>query len=253
MNLRAPSLFLGHGSPMNVIKENPYRTAWAALSERFQTPKAIVCVSAHWETNGTYVTSGPNPRTIHDFRGFPQELFDIQYDAPGAPALAARVSEITGASSSTEWGLDHGAWSVLRSLYPNADVPVIQFSLDRTKTPTEHYALGEKLSVLRDDGVMILGSGNIVHNLHFFRSARQQFAWADRFDGAVKEKVRSRDHAALIDYGSLDEEAHLALPTNEHYLPLLYVIAAQDEEESVDIFSDDVLASISMTSIGFGI
>jgi 4,5-DOPA dioxygenase extradiol len=253
MSIRAPSLFLGHGSPLNVIKNNPYKTAWAELAGRFPRPEAIVCVSAHWETDGSHVTSAAHPRTIHDFQRFPQELFDIQYNAPGAPALAERISGLTGAQLDANWGLDHGAWGVLRSLYPGADVPILQFSLDRGKSPAEHYELGKPLAPLRNDGVMILGSGNIVHNLRFFRGSQQFYAWADRFDKTVIDKIQTRDHTALIDYGSLDEEAHLPVPTNEHYLPLLYVIAAQDKNETARIFNDDVLVSISMTSVAFGI
>jgi 4,5-DOPA dioxygenase extradiol len=253
MNTRAPALFLGHGSPMNVISENPFVPAWAALGRRFAKPKAIVSVSAHWETEGPAVTTAERPRTIHDFYGFPPALYQIRYGAPGSPELAQRVSELTGARGDTEWGFDHGTWGVLGSVYPDADVPVIQFSLDKRASPAEHYRLGQALAPLRDEGVMILGSGNIVHNLRFFRGGASHYDWARDFNEAVKAKVAARDHYALFDYASLSPGAALAVPTAEHYLPLLYVLAAQGETERPEILTDEVLGSIAMTSVAVGV
>jgi 4,5-DOPA dioxygenase extradiol len=219
----------------------------------FPKPRAIVCVSAHWETSGSLVTASDAPRTIHDFRGFPDPLYAIQYPAPGAPDIARRAAALTGAAEDRAWGLDHGAWSVLHFLYPEADVPVIQFSLDRDLAPAEHYALGGKLSALRDEGVLLLGSGNIVHNLRYFAGPARHLDWAERFNGAAKDKIFAGDHEALINYPSLDDESVLAVPTNEHYLPLLYVLAAQSEDERPVIFTDTVINSISMTSVALGV
>jgi 4,5-DOPA dioxygenase extradiol len=253
MNTRAPAIFLGHGSPMNVITENPYRTAWGEIGRSFPKPRAILCVSAHWETSGHFVTASAAPKTIHDFRGFPEALYAVQYPAPGAPDLARHAAELTGAAEDHSWGLDHGAWSVLRFLYPDADVPIVQFSLDRQRTPAEHYALGQKLSTLRDEGVLILGSGNIVHNLRYFFGAERDFDWAVRFNDAVKKKIETGEHQALMDYQSLDREALLAVPTNEHYLPLLYVLAAQQPSERPAILTDSIINSLSMTSVAIGL
>jgi 4,5-DOPA dioxygenase extradiol len=249
MSSRAPALFLGHGSPLNVITENPFVPAWAALGQRFAKPKGIVSVSAHWETEGPAVTTSERPRTIHDFYGFPPALYQIRYDAPGSPELAARVAALTGARGDADWGFDHGTWGVLGSVYPKADVPVIQLSLDKRASPEEHYRLGGTLAPLRDEGVMILGSGNIVHNLRFFRGGASHYDWARDFNEAVKAKVTARDHTALFDYASLSKGAALAVPTAEHYLPLLYVLAAQGETEQPEILTDEVLGSIAMTSV----
>lgn len=252
--LRAPALFIGHGSPMNAITENPYTGVWQTLSRRFAKPDAILCVSAHWETEGTYVTTAAQPRTIHDFHGFPPELYRLAYPAPGATALAARLMRMIGAKGDDgAWGLDHGAWSVLRFLYPNADVPVLQLSLDRSLSPAEHYALGKKLSGLRDENVLILGSGNIVHNLRYFRGATTPLAWAVRFNDAVTQGIAAKDHASLIGYDRLTPEAELSVPTPEHYLPLLYVLAAQQPGERAEIATDDVIASIAMSSVAVGL
>jgi 4,5-DOPA dioxygenase extradiol len=253
MSTRAPALFLGHGSPMNVITENPFVPAWVALGQRFAKPKAIVSVSAHWETEGAAVTTSDAPRTIHDFYGFPPALYRIRYPAPGAPELARRISALTGARGDAEWGFDHGTWGVLGSVFPKADVPVVQFSLDRKVTPAEHYRLGKSLAPLRDEGVMILGSGNIVHNLRYFRGGASHYNWARDFNEAVKARVMARDHQALFDYASLSPGAALAVPTPEHYLPLLYVMAAQGETDTSEILTDEVLGSIAMTSVAVGV
>ena len=238
---------------MNAITQNPYVEAWGALGRRFPKPRGIVSVSAHWETDGPAVTTAERPRTIHDFYGFPPELFQIQYAAPGSPELAERVASLTGARGDAEWGFDHGTWGVLGSVYPDADVPVIQFSLDRRASPAEHYALGKSLAGLRDEGVMILGSGNIVHNLRFFRGGAPHYDWARDFNEAVKAKVAAKDHAALMDYAALSPGARLAVPTAEHYLPLLYVLAAQGETEAPEILTDEVIGPIAMTSVVVGV
>jgi 4,5-DOPA dioxygenase extradiol len=253
MSTRAPALFLGHGSPMNTITRNPYVDAWRALGLRFPKPRGIVSISAHWETDGPAVTTAERPRTIHDFYGFPPELYQIEYPAPGSPALAARVAGLTGARGDGEWGLDHGTWGVLGSVYPHADVPVIQFSLDRRASPAEHYALGKTLAALRDEGAMILGSGNIVHNLRYFRGPQQDYPWANGFTAAVKQKIAARDHQPLIEFETLTPDARLPVPTPEHFLPLLYVLAAQREDETAEILTDDVLGSIAMTSVAIGV
>jgi 4,5-DOPA dioxygenase extradiol len=251
---RAPVLFIGHGSPMNAITENPYTQAWSALARRFAKPSAILCISAHWETDGVFVTASARPRTIHDFYGFPPELYRIAYEAPGAPELAQRLAAMIDAKGDGEsWGLDHGAWSVLRALYPDADVPVVQLSLDRGASAADHYAVGRRLVSLRDDNVLILGSGNIVHNLRYFRGATRPFDWAIRFNDAATAKIAARDHEALIAYEALTPDARLAVPTAEHYLPLLYALAAQGGDEMAEIFTDDVLTSLSMSSVAIGL
>jgi 4,5-DOPA dioxygenase extradiol len=253
MSKPAPALFLGHGSPMNVLEENAFTQTWRELATRFARPRAILCVSAHWETDGPAVTASPQPRTIHDFTGFPAPLYDITYPAPGDPALARRAGALTGARPSLDWGLDHGSWGVLRALYPAADVPVVQFSLDRRATPAQHYAIGQKLASLRHEGVLIAGSGNIVHNLRFFRGPQRDFDWAVRFNEAVKEKVLAGDHQALMDFTHLTPDSILPVPTPEHFLPLLYVLAAQGKGERPEILTDAVTGSVSMTSVAIGL
>jgi 4,5-DOPA dioxygenase extradiol len=253
MSARLPVLFLGHGSPMNAITDTSWRRSWEGLAARFPTPKAILCVSAHWETDGSFAATTETPKTIHDFYGFPDALFAMRYPAPGAPELAARAMALTGAQGDASWGLDHGAWSVLASLYPHADIPVAQFSLDRTKTPGAHYALGQALAPLRDEGVLILGSGNIVHNLRAWRGGQQRYDWAGRINIVMQEKIAAGDDAALVYYARLDPEIALAIPTNEHYLPLLYVLGARDKGEKTEIFNSDVTASIAMTSLIAGL
>lgn len=251
---RTPVLFIGHGSPMNAISDNPYTKAWSALAHRFAKPSAIVCVSAHWETDGVFVTTAARPRTIHDFYGFPPELYEVAYNAPGSADLANRLTTLLGATGDGEgWGLDHGTWSVLRALYPNADVPVVQLSLNRHASAAEHYALGRQLAPLRDDNILILGSGNVVHNLRYFRGATTPLDWAVRFNNTVKTKIATGDHAGLIAYDAFGPDARLSVPTPEHYLPLLYVLAAGAAGEKTEILTDDVLASIAMTSMAIGV
>jgi 4,5-DOPA dioxygenase extradiol len=252
-----PALFVGHGNPMNAIEDNPYSQAWEALGAALPSPKAILCVSAHWETQGTQVTAMEKPQTIHDFGGFPPELFAVEYPAPGSPALAEltrqALSERTTVGLDQSWGLDHGAWSVLCRMFPGASVPVVQLSLDRTQPPAFHYALGQELRSLRQRGILVVSSGNIVHNLRQARWVDVAADWALAFDATVKERLLTGDHAALVDYAALGQEALLSIPTNEHYLPLLYTLGMQSPGEPVSFYSEHVtLNSISMRTVVIG-
>lgn len=258
MTHRMPALFLGHGSPMNALQDNELTRSWTALGERLPRPRAILCVSAHWETKGVLVTAAENPRTIHDFYGFPQALYQTTYPAPGDPGLAKalekRLAAFRARADLDGWGLDHGAWSVLKFLYPKADVPVLQLSLDLRRTPAEHYQIGQALAGLRDEGILILGSGNIVHNLRLFDPrALEPQPWAVKFDAEVAGRIRAHDHQGLIDYPAMGPEAALAVPEPDHYLPLLYVLATQGEDESVEVFNEIVVGSLSMTSAMVGV
>lgn len=251
--MRMPALFLGHGSPMNAIEDNGFRRNWGALVKRLPRPKAVLCVSAHWETHGVRAGAAASPETIHDFYGFPQALFDVQYRAPGDPALARRAAELTGARLDPDRGLDHGAWGVLIAMYPDADVPVVQLSLDSAQPGPFHYALAKKLAPLRDEGILVIGSGNIVHNLGVWRAGDgRPYDWALRFDAEVRRRIDAGDHQALADYPSLGADARMAIPTPEHYLPLLYVLALQAKGEQASYFNDQVMTSISMTSVVIG-
>ena len=251
--MRMPVLFLGHGSPMNAIEDNAFHRGWRALGERLPRPKAVLCVSAHWETRGVFAGAAARPETIHDFYGFPQVLFDVQYGAPGDPALAGRAAQLTGAQPDLERGLDHGAWGVLIAMYPDASVPVVQLSLDTAQPGAFHYALAKKLAPLRDEGILVLGSGNIVHNLGVWRPGDgRPYDWALRFDTEVRRRIDAGEHAALADYPALGMDARMAVPTPEHYLPLLYVLALQAKGETPAYFNDKVMTSISMTSILIG-
>ena len=243
---------------MNAIEDGEFRRAWVELGRRLPRPEAILCVSAHWETRGVFLTAAQAPPTIHDFYGFPAELFAVRYPAPGDPGLARRVASLlsdTGAQLDPVRGLDHGCWSVLVAMYPEADVPVVQLSLDSRQEAAFHYELAKRLRPLRDDGVLVLGSGNVVHNLRqadFGRGAG--YDWAVRFDALVRAGVTAGDHAALASYaGQGAGDARLAIPTPEHYLPLLYPLALQAPADEVRIFNDRcVLGSISMTSVVVG-
>jgi 4,5-DOPA dioxygenase extradiol len=254
--VKMPVLFVGHGSPTNAIEENEFSRAWADAGRSVPRPRAILCVSAHWETNGTEVTAASLPGTIHDFYGFPRPLYEVSYPAPGAPELAGRVREtVRGAKVrlDPDRGLDHGAWSVLRRMFPGADIPVVQLSLDRAKGPAFHYGLGKELSGLRREGVLIVGSGNIVHNLGVIVWEDTAYDWAVAFDETVKRLILSGSHDALVRYPDLGGEARLSVPTNEHFLPLLYVLALQEEGDAVGFFTDRVtLGSISMRSLRIG-
>ncbi len=243
-------LFVGHGNPMYAIEENNFTQTWQNLGKNLSKPKAIVVISAHWETVGTFVTAMVNPRTIHDFYGFPPELFAVQYNAPGNPDLAKEISAQTGIELDENWGLDHGTWSVLKHLFPKADTPVLQISLDRTKTALEHYDFAKKLKFLRHENILIIGSGNIVHNLRMV-NFRNNFGdeWANSANEILKELVVNDEHTQLINYQKLGSEVQLAIPTPEHFLPLLYVLALKNKGEKIEIFNDVVeLGSISMAS-----
>jgi 4,5-DOPA dioxygenase extradiol len=253
---RMPVLFVGHGSPMNAAEDNEFSRAWIEAGRSLPTPRAILCISAHWETSGTQVTAMEQPETIYDFYGFPEPLYAMHYSAPGSPDLARLVRETVRSAPvrlSYDWGLDHGAWSVLRRFFPQAGVPVVQLSLDRTRPAAFHYELGRELRTLRDKGVLIVGSGNIVHNLRAVVWEDRAYDWALEFDDKIKQAILSGDHAPIIHYGQLGQAARLSVPTNEHYLPLLYALAVQDPADPVTFFAGRVtLGSISMRSLRLG-
>ncbi|OCC24441.1 hypothetical protein MB02_07645 [Croceicoccus estronivorus] len=254
---RAIALFAGHGSPRDSLTETDYSRTWRAIADATPRPKAILAISAHWECKGVLVTRSERPRTIHDFYRFPQEFYDIEYPAPGDPELAyaieARLEAFRARADLDSWGLDHGSWTVLRWMYPEADIPVLQLSMDVRRSPAEHYAIGRALASLRDEGVMILGSGNVVHNLRVERPrGNEAFPWAQRFDDLVAELVQKGNDEALVACDDLPE-ADIAMPEKEHYLPLLYVLGARDATERPAIFNRQVLASVSMTCYGFGL
>jgi len=260
MSARLPAVFLGHGNPMNALQENAWTRAWAALGAGLAPrPRAVLAISAHWYIPATAVTAMAAPRTIHDFGGFPRELFAMRYPAPGDPALAARVAGLleplpVGADQS--WGLDHGTWSVLCHVFPQADVPVVQLSIDETRPPAFHYELGARLRPLRDEGVLILGSGDVVHNLEAYawgRRPAQPYDWALRFESAVRERLVGSNRATLVEYAALGEDALLSVPTPEHYLPLLYVLGASTPEEVVTFPTEGIDGgSVSMLAVRFG-
>jgi 4,5-DOPA dioxygenase extradiol len=251
-----PVLFLGHGSPMNAIEANRFHQSWQALGERLPRPKAILVVSAHWETRGIYVTASEQPETIHDFYGFPKPLFDVRYRAPGSPALARRVQELITSHKvhlDAGRGLDHGSWGVIGPMYPEADIPVVQLSIDTAEAGSYHYAIGRQLAPLRDEGVLIVASGDVVHNLGLFNfHATQPYPWAAQFQNEVNRLIRAGEHEALLDYPRMGQAARLAIPTPEHYYPLLYALALQKPAEPVTIFNDETMASLSMTSVVIG-
>lgn len=256
-----PVLFLGHGSPMNAIEENDFVKGFRRISSEIPLPTAILCVSAHWETNGTFVTAMEQPRTIHDFGGFPKALYEVQYPAPGSPELASETASLVSKTKVVvdhSWGLDHGAWSVIKHLYPKADVPVIQLSLDRTKSPQYHYDLAQELLALRRKGVLIVGSGNMVHNLRMVAWNRLNedgygFDWAMEANDMMKKFIEEGNHRELINYTAQGQAFRQAIPTPEHYLPLLYSLALQSKNEEVIIFNDKAVGgAITMTSIKIG-
>jgi 4,5-DOPA dioxygenase extradiol len=251
---KMPVLFVGHGSPMNAIEDNEFSRAWVEVGQALPRPNAILCISAHWETAGTLVTAMEQPKTIHDFGGFPRELYAMQYPAPGSPELARLAQETVKKPQvrlDQTWGLDHGTWSVLCRIFPDADIPVVQLSLDRTQGPEFHYALGKELHALRNKGVLIIGSGNIVHNLRMIAwQDDKAYDWAIEFDETIKQLILSGDHDSIIHYQKLGQAARLSVPTNEHYLPLLYVLALQDKQEQIRFFADRMsLGSLSMRSV----
>ena len=256
---RMPAIFFGHGNPMNAIQSNAWTNAWAAVGESIPKPKAILCVSAHWYLPATLVTGQEQPRTIHDFGGFPRELYQIQYPASGNPELAQRVKDLlapVSAELDTRWGLDHGTWSVLCHVFPEADVPVIQLSIDETQPAEFHYEIAKRLSSLRDEGVLIVGSGNLVHNLHAYAWGRQQvdpLDWAMRFEDRARELLLAGEHEPLIAYETLGRDAILSIPTPDHYLPLLYVIAQITEGEPITFPVEGFDGgSVSMLSVRIG-
>jgi 4,5-DOPA dioxygenase extradiol len=234
-----PVIFVGHGNPMNIIRRNRWTEGWSALGAALPRPRAILTVSAHWYLPATMVTAMSHPRTIHDFGGFPQELYAIRYPAPGDPALAVRVRDVLAPIPvvlDQEWGLDHGAWSVLYHLFPEADIPVVQLSIDRTQPPSFHYEIGKLLAPLRDEGVLLLGSGNLVHNLQAYEWDRPDVGaadWASRFEEKVRGLLQDGKDARLIDYPAMGSEAKLSVPTPDHYLPLLYVLGSRRKGESI--------------------
>ncbi|MEP6645685.1 MAG: 4,5-DOPA dioxygenase extradiol [Saprospiraceae bacterium] len=255
---RMPVLFLGHGSPMNAIEENEFVTGWRNVGKTIPKPNAILCISAHWETKGTMVTAMEKPKTIHDFGGFPQELFDVQYPAPGSPELAKETKSIvttTEIGMDDKWGLDHGAWSVIRRLYPNADVPVIQMSLDYNQPAQYHFELSKELASLRSKGVLIIGSGNMVHNLGLVAwnkldSTGYAFDWAIEASDAMKKFILDGDFQQLVNYKSQSRAYNLAIPTPEHYLPLLYALALKEKTDEISLFNDKAIGgSLTMTSV----
>ena len=254
-----PTIFFGHGNPMNALANNDHTRAWAAIGRSMPKPRAILCISAHWYVPATAVTAMIQPRTIHDFGGFPRELFEVQYPATGSPELAKRVSELLDNDvllDESQWGLDHGTWSVLVHVFPEADVPVVQLSINEKEPAAFHYELGRKLSPLRDEGILVIASGNIVHNLHTYAWGKhgvEPFDWAMRFDEKARELISNGDHEPLINYETLGRDALLSIPTPEHYLPLLYVLGAKRDGEKITFpVSGFDGGSISMTAVQIG-
>lgn len=259
MMTRMPAIFFGHGNPMNALADNEYTRAWGEIGRSIPKPKAVLCISAHWYIPGVAVTAMERPRTIHDFGGFPQELFEVEYPAPGSPELANRVNEVLGGEAvidSGRWGLDHGTWSVFVHVFPKADVAIVQLSIDETKPAEWHYEFAKSLAPLRDEGVLIIGSGNLVHNLHTYAWGRHDvdaFDWAARFDQKARKLISAGDHEPLVDYESLGKDAMLAAPTPDHYLPLLYILALQRDGDGVTFPVEGFDGgSISMTTVRVG-
>jgi 4,5-DOPA dioxygenase extradiol len=259
MSLILPAIFFGHGNPMNAVLNNFYTEGWRRIGERTAKPKAILSISAHWFVPKTGVTIGTAPRTIHDFGGFPRELYQVRYPAPGDPDLARRVQNLLAplpVALDDSWGLDHGTWSVLRHVYPAADVPIVQLSIDESQPPSFHFEIGRKLAPLRGEGVLIVGSGNLVHNLHAYAWGRhmpEPYDWAVRFETEAKGLLISGEDRRLVDYEALGREALLSIPTPDHYLPLLYVIGARQRGEAVAFPVEGVDGgSISMLCVEVG-
>ncbi len=257
---RMPVLFLGHGSPMNAIVENEFVQGFRKVATEIPKPRAILVVSAHWETRGTQVTAMKNPPTIHDFAGFPQALFDVRYPAPGSPELAAETKRLitsTPVGLDQSWGLDHGAWSVVKHLYPNADVPVIQMSIDHSLAPERHYALAKEIAALRDKGVLVIGSGNMVHNLGMLAwdklNEPYAFDWAQEAGDKMRRAIINGEHTPLINFHAQGRAFDLAINSGEHFLPLLYTLALQNRDEQATLFNDKALAgSLTMTAVRIG-
>jgi 4,5-DOPA dioxygenase extradiol len=260
-DLKMPVLFVGHGSPMNAIEDNEFSKRWRQMAQEIPKPTAALIISAHWLTRGTFLTAMEKPKTIHDFGGFPKALFDIEYPASGSPALARHTAALiksTSAGLDHDWGLDHGAWSILRQMYPDAHVPTVQLSIDYYQPAQFHYDLGRELAALRKKGVLIIGSGNMVHNLYKMRldgspdELNKEFGydWAIEMNHIFKQKIADRDHQALVNYSRLNKSAELAIPTPDHYYPLLYTLALQEKSEETTFFNDKAVGgSITMTSV----
>lgn len=255
-----PIIFFGHGSPMNAIEQNEFSRKWQEIGKKLPKPSAILSISAHWETKGTMITYLDKPKTIHDFGGFPQALFDVQYPAPGNKALALETQKLITSTSlilDEQWGLDHGTWSILKHLYPLADIPVLQLSIDYTKNPQYHYELAKQLSALRKKGVLIIGSGNVVHNLGMvdwskLHTPNYGFDWAIEANTKVKDFVSKHQHQDLINYSKHGKAFQLAIPSSEHYIPLLYILGLQNEKDKLSVFNDQaVMGSLTMTSFMF--
>lgn len=254
-----PAIFFGHGNPMNALLSNAYTKGWAAIGAEIPRPKAVLSISAHWYIPATSVTAMPSPRTIHDFGGFPPELYEVTYPAPGDPALAKRIQTLLAPVSvgrDEHWGLDHGTWVVLSHVFPRADIPVVQLSINETQPAAFHYEIGKKLAPLRDEGVLIIGSGNLVHNLHAYAWGRrpvEPFDWAVRFEKQIRERLIAADDGPLIAYETLGRDAMLSVPTPDHYLPLLYVIALRRAGEQISFPVEGVDGgSISMLAVQIG-
>lgn len=258
---RMPVLFLGHGNPMNAIEENQFVHGFRNVAKNIPSPSAILCISAHWYIAGTKVTAMEHPKTIHDFGGFPKALYEVEYPAPGSPSLAQTTKDLlvpTSVELDDSWGLDHGAWTVIKHLYPEANIPVIQMSIDYTKPASYHYELAQKLNSLRDKGILIIGSGNIIHNLGLvdfqqIDKVGYGYDWAIEAHTRINSLLLKGDYQSLIDYKKESNAIQLAIPTPDHYLPLLYTLALHDKKESISLFNDELLAgSLSMTSIKIG-
>ncbi|MBP1750983.1 MAG: dioxygenase [Deltaproteobacteria bacterium] len=259
MNDLMPVIFLGHGNPMNALLKNGYTDGWASIGRSISRPRAVLAVSAHWYIPACAVTANPMPRTIHDFGGFPRELYQIEYPAPGSLALARRVKELLAPVSvglDESWGLDHGTWSVLTHIFPKADIPIVQLSIDERQLPPFHYEMGKRLAPLREEGVLVIGSGNLVHNLHTYAWGRhevQPFDWAVRFEKHVKDALLKSDDTLLVNYESLGQDALLSVPTPDHYLPLLYVLGLRKENEQIGFPVQGVDGgSVSMLAVQIG-
>lgn len=253
---KMPVLFVGHGSPMNAVEDNRFSRTWAEIGATLPRPQAILSISAHWETAGTAVTAMDNPSTLYDFHGFPQALYEKTYPAPGDPQLARRIkAEVDDPAINLDfsWGLDHGTWSVLCRMFPDADVPVLQLSLDFDQPPDFHFRLGKALAGLRRQGILVMGSGNIVHNLRMVRWQDDALDWALDADIRMARLIEAGDHQALVDYPAIGEHARQAIPTSEHFLPLLYILGLRDPGDRLTFFCDSVtLGSISMRSLALG-
>ncbi|MCX2432038.1 MULTISPECIES: 4,5-DOPA dioxygenase extradiol [unclassified Pedobacter] len=254
-----PTLFIGHGSPMNGIEHNEYSESWTNLAKNIPVPKAVLVVSAHWYTHGTFVTAMDFPSTIHDFGGFPQALFDVQYPAPGDPGLALEIPTLvhsTHVALDHDWGLDHGTWTIVRHMYPDANIPVLQLSIDYTKSPAQHYEIAKEIYSLRKKGVLIIGSGNMVHNLRMLNWDMINgggYDWANEMNDKFKNLIAHGDHKPLINYRSLGTDAMLAIPTPEHYLPLIYTLGLKNDKEDLSFFNDKAVGgSLTMTSVLVG-